>query len=214
MSWGRDVYSRLLHGGRITLPSAFAITFISTILGVVIGAMSGYVGGLWDEIAMRSGELVLAFPALLVVMTVLTEFGPSARNAVLVVAVVSWPNAARIARAGVIHAKQQPYVDAARCLGASPLRIIMRTILPNALSSILVFASLDLSTAVLIFTGLSFLGLGADPATPEWGRMVALGVDFFGQWWIWLFPSLAIASMSVACNLIGDGFRDAFDPLA
>lgn len=209
---GRDIFSRVLYGGRITLPAAFAVIIIDSIIGTLIGAIAGYLGGLWDEILMRITELYLAFPTIILAMAITAALGPSMRNAVLALIVVRWPSYARLTRGLILEAKNDDYVKAARSLGASHSYILVKTLLPNTIAPALVYASLDIGNVILLFAGLSFLGLGPEPSSPEWGRMVSIGIDFFDQTWMWLFPGLAIASLVMAFNFIGDGLRDLLDP--
>ena len=209
---GRDIFSRVLYGGRITIPAALAVVLIDSIIGTLIGALAGYVGGIWDEILMRLTELYLAFPTIILAMAITAALGPSIRNAVLALIVVRWPSYARLTRGLILEAKNNDYVKAANSLGANHTYILVRTLLPNTVAPALVYASLDIGNVILLFAGLSFLGLGPEPSSPEWGRMVSIGIDFFDQTWMWLFPGLAIASLVMAFNFIGDGLRDLLDP--
>ena len=209
---GRDIYSRVLYGGRITIPAALVVVFFVSIIGTITGALAGYTGGMWDEILMRFTDLFMAFPTIILAMAVTAALGADIRNAVLALIIVRWPNYSRLTRGLVLEAKNQDYVKASRSLGASHFHILGRTLLPNTISASLVYASLDVGAAILLFAGLSFLGLGPEPASPEWGRMVSIGIDFFDQWWMWLFPGIAIASLVMAFNFIGDGLRDMLDP--
>ncbi len=209
---GRDIFSRVVHGGRITILAGIAVIVFGSLLGSVVGAVSGYLGGNWDELMMRFTELFLAFPTIILAMAITAALGPDIRNAVLALVIVWWPSYARLMRGLVLSAKTNQYVDAAQSLGATGSYILFRTIVPNCLSSMLVLTTLDIGNAILTFAGLSFLGLGPEPTTAEWGRMVAVGIDFFDQWWMWLFPGLAIATLVMALNFIGDGLRDVFDP--
>jgi len=209
---GRDIFSRVLYGGRITIIAGIAVIVFGSLLGSFVGAISGYLGGNWDELMMRFTELFLAFPTIILAMAITAALGPDIRNAVLALVIVWWPSYARLMRGLVLSAKTNQYVDAAHSLGASGWYILFQTIVPNCLSSMLVLTTLDIGNAILTFAGLSFLGLGPEPTTAEWGRMVAVGIDFFDQWWMWLFPGLAIASLVMALNFIGDGLRDVLDP--
>ena len=209
---GRDIFSRVLYGGRITIPAALAVVLIDSIIGTFIGALAGYVGGIWDEILMRLTELYLAFPTIILAMAITAALGPSIRNAVLALIVVRWPSYARLTRGLILEAKNNDYVKATRSLGAGHSYILIRTLLPNTVAPALVYASLDIGNVILLFAGLSFLGLGPEPSSPEWGRMVSIGIDFFDQTWMWLFPGMAIASLVMAFNFIGDGLRDLLDP--
>jgi len=209
---GRDIFSRVLYGGRITIPAALAVVIIAGIIGTLTGALAGYLGGLWDEGLMRLTDLFLAFPTIILAMAITAALGPAIRNAVLALIIVRWPHYSRLARGLLLEVKDQEYVVASRSMGASHSRILGRTILPNTIAVVLVYASTDIGMAILLFAALGFLGLGADPSSPEWGRMVSFGIDFFDQWWMWLFPGLAIATLVLAVNFIGDGLRDLLDP--
>jgi peptide/nickel transport system permease protein len=161
---------------------------------------------------MRLTELFMAFPTIILAMAVSAALGPDIRNAIIALVIVWWPKYARLMRGLVINIKNNEFVDAAYCIGAPGPYILFRTILPNCFSPMIVLTTLDIGDAILTFAGLSFLGLGPDPTSPEWGRMVAIGIDYFDQWWMWLFPGLAIASLVMAFNFIGDGLRDLTDP--
>lgn len=209
---GRDIFSRVLYGGRITMPAGLAVIVVGSLLGTLIGAVAGYLGGIWDEILMRLTELFMAFPTIILAMAVTAALGPDIRNAIIALVVVWWPSYARLVRGLVLKVKTNEYVEAAQAVGASGGYILSRTILPNCLAPALVLTTLDIGKAILTFAGLSFLGLGPEPTSPEWGRMVAVGIDYFDQWWTWLFPGMAIATLVIAFNFIGDGLRDLFDP--
>ncbi|MGB1288188.1 MAG: ABC transporter permease [Aggregatilineales bacterium] len=209
---GRDIFSRVLWGARITLPAGLMVVISGSIIGVIVGAVAGYAGGLWDELLMRLTELFMAFPTIILALAVTAALGPDIRNAILALVVVWWPSYARLTRSLVLKIKQDEYVDATRSVGAGNFYILTRTILPNCVMPAVILATLDTGNAILTFAGLSFLGLGPEPSSPEWGRMVSIGIDFFDQWWMWLFPGLAIASVVMAFNFIGDGLRDLLDP--
>ncbi len=209
---GRDVLSRTLWGVRSSLPLAVALVAGSLVIGSVLGALAGYLGGVVDEVIMRVADLVFAFPTIILAMVVAAALGPSLVNAVIALLIVSWPNYARVMRALVLGARGQEYVIAGRLLGAGPLTSLRRDVLPNVSAPMLVLAMLDFGNQILLLAGLSFLGLGAVPPTPEWGSMVADGVVQFSSWWLATFPGLAIFSVVVAFNLIGDSLRDALDP--
>ncbi|UCG26382.1 MAG: ABC transporter permease [Chloroflexota bacterium] len=209
---GRDIFSRVLYGGRITIPAALAVVIVVSIIGTMTGALAGYRGGLPDEFLMRLTELFMAFPTIILAMAVTAALGADIRNAVLALIIVRWPNYGRLTRGLVLEAKNQDYVKASRSLGASHSHILRRTLLPNTIAAALIYASLDIGNIILLFAALSFLGLGPEPASPEWGRMVSLGIDFFDQWWMWLFPGIAIATLVMAFNFVGDGLRDMLDP--
>lgn len=209
---GRDILSRVLYGGRITIPAALIVIVIDGIIGTLIGAVAGYLGGIWDEIMMRITELFMAFPTIILAMAVTAALGPDIQNAIIALVIVRWPSYARLTRGLILEAKNAEYVEAARSAGAGPVYILGKTLLPNTIAPAIIYGSLDIGNAILLFAGLSFLGLGPEPSSPEWGRMVSIGIDFFDQWWMWLFPGLAIASIVMAFNFIGDGLRDILDP--
>lgn len=209
---GRDIYSRVLYGGRITIPAGLAVIVIGSVIGTLIGAVAGYLGGVWDEIIMRLTELFMAFPTIILAMAITAALGPAIQNAIIALVIVWWPTYARLVRGLVLEVKNNEYVESAQCIGATGPYVLLRTILPNCLAPTLVLTTLDIGNAILTFAGLSFLGLGPEPTSPEWGRMIAVGINFFDQWWTWFFPGLAIATLVIAFNFIGDGLRDIFDP--
>jgi len=209
---GRDIFSRVIWGSRITIPAGLAVIAIGSTLGVIIGAIAGYAGGILDETLMRLVELFMAFPFIILAMAVTAALGPDIRNAVIALAIVWWPRYARIVRGLVLEVKAQEYVEAAHSAGAGGAYILFRTILPNCIAPAVILATLDIGTSIISFAALSFIGLGPEPSSPEWGRMVSIGIDFFDQWWMWLFPGCAIASLVMAFNFIGDGLRDILDP--
>lgn len=209
---GRDVFSRVLYGARITIPAGLVVIVINSVVGWLIGAIAGFAGGVWDEVMMRMTELFMAFPTIILAMAITAALGPNIRNAVIALIVVRWTDYARLTRGLVIQAKTTEYVEAARSLGAKNRYLLFRTLLPNSVAPILIYGTLDIGNAILLFAGLSFLGLGPEPSSPEWGRMISIGVSFFDQWWMWLFPGLAVASFVMAFNFIGDGLRDILDP--
>ncbi len=209
---GRDIFTRVLYGGRITMPAGILVIVIGCSLGMMVGAVAGYVGGAWDELIMRVSELFMAFPTIILALAITAALGPDLRNAVIALVIVWWPGYARLIRGLVMEVKTREFVEGARSIGASSPYILFRTVLPNCISPALVLATLDIGNAILSFAGLSFLGLGPDPTSPEWGRMVSTGIDYFDQWWMWLYPGLAIATLVLAFNFIGDGLRDILDP--
>lgn len=211
---GRDVFSRVLHGARVSLPMAVFLVLLSGTIGSVLGGVAGFLGGRIDAAIMRLTDLVFAFPTIILAMVVVAVLGPGLFNAVLAVAVVAWPSYARVVRSLVIAARDAEYVNSARLLGLGPGRILGRDILPNVAGPVLVLCTLELGNAVLLLSGLSFLGLGAQPPTAEWGSMVAFGARMFDRWWLGMFPGLAILSVVLAFNFIGDSLRDALDPRA
>lgn len=209
---GRDVLSRVLWGSRLSIPLAVFLVAMAVVIGSVIGALAGYFGGWVDEVVMRATDLVFAFPTIILAMAVTAALGPSLRNAVLAVLVVFWPSYARVVRGLVMSLGQADYVSATRLLGASSRRALVVDVLPNVAGPVLVLATLDLGNAVLLLAGLSFLGLGAQPPTPEWGSMVNTGTQYFQRWWMGTFPGFAILSVVLAFNFLGDSLRDALDP--
>jgi peptide/nickel transport system permease protein len=209
---GRDVFSRLLYGGRVSLPVAAVVVLLATIFGTLYGGLAGFSGRWLDEGSMRVVDMVLAFPSLILAMAIAAALGPSIQNSMLAMLLVWWPPYARVARGQVLGLKHRDYVMAARALGLSEARILVRHVIPNALAPALVLMTMDFGNAIIITAALSFLGLGAVPPTPEWGAMVAEGRELMQAWWISTFPGLAIFSVAIACNFIGDGLRDAIDP--
>jgi peptide/nickel transport system permease protein len=209
---GRDVLSRVLWGGRVSLPVAAVVVLLATLFGTLYGGLAGFAGKWLDEGAMRIVDMVLAFPSLILAMAIAAALGPSIQNSMLALLLVWWPTYARVARGQVLGLKYRDFVTAARALGMSEWRILVRHVLPNALAPVLVLTTTDFGNAIIITAALSFLGLGAVPPTPEWGAMVAEGRELISQWWISTFPGLAIFSVAVACNFVGDGLRDAIDP--
>jgi peptide/nickel transport system permease protein len=211
---GRDVLSRTLYGARVSLPLALILVVCSMIIGSILGAVAGYFGRGVDEVIMRISDLVFAFPTIILAMIVAASLGPSLTNAVIALLVVSWPSYARVMRSMVLGERAREYVIAGRLLGASAYRSLGRDVLPNVAAPVLVLATLDFGNAILLLSGLSFLGLGATPPTPEWGSMVADGVQNFSAWWLSAFPGLAIFTVVMAFNFLGDAMRDALDPRA
>ena len=209
---GRDVFARTLYGSQVSLPLALVLVLSSMVIGAVLGAIAGYIGGVLDELIMRFADLVFAFPTIILAMIVAASLGPGLTNAVIALLFVSWPNYARVMRALVLGARGQEYVIAGRLLGAGPFTSLRRDVLPNVAAPVLVLATLDFGNQILLLSGLSFLGLGAPPPTAEWGSMVSAGVQQFSSWWLAAFPGLAIFSVVVAFNFVGDALRDALDP--
>ena len=209
---GRDIFSRVLHGTRLTAPAGIAVVLFGSVVGLLVGAVAGFAGGLWDELFMRIAELFMAFPTIILALAITAALGPDIRNAILALVIVWWPSYARLVRGMVLEVKNREFVEGTRSIGAGPVYLLFRTVLPNCLAPAIILATLDIGSAILTFAGLSFLGLGPDPTSPEWGRMVSIGIDFYDQWWMWLFPGMAIASLVMAFNFIGDGLRDILDP--
>ncbi|GAB3122847.1 ABC transporter permease [Glaciibacter psychrotolerans] len=209
---GRDIFSRLMTGASVTIPLALLLVVMSMLVGTLIGAIAGYFGTWVDEVLMRLTDLVMAFPTVILAMVVAAALGPSLFNAVIAAFVVSWPQYARMTRSIVLGLRTQNYVMAGRLLGFSPGKTLRVDIAPNVVGPILVLASLDIGTAILLLSGLSFLGLGAQPPTPEWGSMISAAMANFDSWWIGVFPGLAILTVVMAFNFLGDSLRDIFDP--
>lgn len=211
---GRDVYSRLVKGGQVSLSAGFAAVVIVMTIGTSLGAAAGFFGGIIDAIIMRLTDILLSIPLILLLITAASLFRPSLRTTIIVIGVSSWPGAARLIRGQFIQLKGNEFVTAARSIGASPMRIMLRHIFPNALAIIIVEATLWLSYAILLEASLSYLGLGVQIPTPSWGNMLQDGQRelLFGAWWLTLFPGLAIFLTVLSFNLMGDGLRDALDP--
>jgi len=209
---GRDVLSRVLAGARLSIPLAALLVVLSVLVGGTIGAIAAYASGWGDEVLMRSADLVFAFPTIILAMAVAAALGPSLRNAVLALVVVSWPGYARIVRSLMLGALHSEYVQAARLLGKGRARILAFEVLPNISGPVMVVAATDTGYALLLLSGLSFLGLGAKPPAPDWGAMVADASNYFNAWWLGVFPGLAIFSVVAAFNFLGDSLRDALDP--
>jgi peptide/nickel transport system permease protein len=210
---GRDILSRILCGTRYSLLAALGILAMASVLGTVIGLAAGLFGGWVDEVLMRLTDMFLAFPALVLAMGLAAALGPSLFNAMIATALVWWPWYARLVRGQTLQLKQEAFIEAARISGASVWRIAFRHILVNCLTPLIVQVSLDIGYAVLTLAGLSFIGLGAQPPTPEWGSMVSVGRDYFlDQWWMVTFPGLAIFISVMAFNLLGDGLQEVLSP--
>src|SRR6476660_8618420 len=209
---GRDVFTRVLAGAQVTVPLALLLVGLSVVVGGILGLAAGFFGRWLDETVMRLTDLVMAFPIVILAMVVAAALGASLINAVLAALVVSWPAYARLTRGLVLGLRTSNYVVSAKLLGFSSWRLLLRDIAPNVVGPVLVLASLDIGTAILLLSGLSVLGLGAKPPTAEWGSMVSDAVHNFDSWWLGLFPGLAILTIVVAFNFVGDALRDALDP--
>jgi peptide/nickel transport system permease protein len=209
---GRDVFSRVLYGARISIPTGLIVIAFQALIGTLVGALAGYLGGVFDGVAMRIADVTLAFPAMVLAMAISVLLGPSLRNATIAMILVWWPDWAWLMRGQVLGAKNNEYVLAARCVGCSHGRVLVRHIFPNVISPVLVKASLDIGAVILFIAALSFIGLGAVPPTPEWGSMISSGRSRFYEWWLMAFPGLAMLSVTLALNFLGDGVRDALDP--
>lgn len=209
---GRDVLSRVLYGARLSLPLAALIVAVAMVVGSTLGSVAGFFGGAVDAVIMRLTDLVFAFPGIILALAIAAALGAQLANAVIAVIVVSWPSYARLSRGLVLAARSSDYVTSARLLGSSGRRTMWVELRPNISGPILVLAALDVGNAVLLLSGLSFLGLGAQPPTAEWGSMVSEGALNFSNWWIGLFPGLAILTIVLAFNFVGDTLRDMLDP--
>ncbi|MCG8454409.1 MAG: ABC transporter permease [Spirochaetales bacterium] len=210
---GRDMLSRIIYGGRISLVIGVVSVGISLVLGGILGLAAGYFGGWTDRIIMRIIDIMLAFPYILLTIVIVAMLGPSLFNAMVAIGISQMPRYARVIRASVISEREQDYVLAERSLGTSDLELMFRTILPNALAPTIVQATLGVGEAILSSAGLSFLGLGAQPPTPEWGLMIASSKQFITTaWWIVTLPGIAILLTVLGFNLLGDGLRDILDP--
>ena len=211
---GRDIFSRLMTGATVTIPLALMLVVAAMVIGTVVGAVAGYFGRWVDETLMRITDLVMAFPTVILAMVIAASLGPSLFNAVIAAIVVSWPQYARVTRSLVLGLRSQNYVVAGRLLGRSPLTSLTVDILPNIVGPMLVLATLDIGAAILLLSGLSFLGLGAQPPTAEWGSMISSAIQNFDAWWLGVFPGLAILTVVAAFNFLGDALRDILDPTA
>ncbi len=210
---GRDIYSRILFGSRWTLYVVILVAVIAAPIGLLVGTVAGYSGGWTDAILMRITDVFLAFPKLVLALALVAALGPGIENAVLAIAITSWPPYARIARAETLTVRNSDYIKAVQLMGASPFRIVLRHIMPLCISSLIIRVTLDMAGIILIAAGLGFLGLGAQPPLPEWGTMIASGRRFvLDQWWVAGAPGFAILIVSLGFNLLGDGLRDALDP--
>jgi peptide/nickel transport system permease protein len=210
---GRDILSRLVHGARLTLSIAILVVVLVVPIGLLIGTTSGFCGGFVDTVLMRLTDVALAFPKIVLALAFAAALGPGVFNAVIAISITAWPPYARLARAETLRLVQADFIHVARLQGASPLRILLRYIVPLCSSSVLVRATLDMAGIILAVAGLGFLGLGAQPPSPEWGYMVASGRNvLLDAWWVATIPGLAILFVSLAFNLLGDGLRDVFDP--
>lgn len=210
---GRDIYTRVIHGGRVTLSIVALVAIIVAPLGLMIGTAAGYFGGIADTVLMRITDVFLAFPRLILALAFVSALGPGIENAVIAISLTAWPPYARVARAETLTLRESDFISAIRLQGASPLRILLRHVMPLCLSSVIIRVTLDMAGIILTAAGLGFLGLGAQPPMPEWGAMVASGREFLlDQWWVATIPGIAIFVVSLGFNLLGDGLRDILDP--
>ena len=210
---GRDVFSRIVWGSRITLTIIALVAVIVGPIGLAVGTLAGYFGGWFDTVLMRITDIFLSFPSLILSLAFVAALGAGLENAIVAIALTSWPPIARLARAETLTLRGADYVSAAKLQGASAARIIWKQIVPMCMPSVLVRLTLSMATVILTAAGLGFLGLGAQPPLPEWGAMIAIGRRYMLEsWWLVAFPGAAILCVSLAFNLIGDGLRDALDP--
>ena len=209
---GRDNFSRVVYGARITIPVALGVIAVASAFGVAVGAVSGYAGGWTDEALMRFVDVVLAFPSIVLAMAITAALGPGLPHAMLAIVLVGWAEYSRLMRGQILAAKSNDYVLAARALGGSAGRVLLRHVLPNAFPPAVVKATLDIGNAIILIAALSFIGLGAVPPAPEWGAMIAAGQSKFEYWWVATFPGLAILSVVLGFNFLGDGLQDILNP--
>jgi len=209
---GRDVMSRTLHGARHSLPIAVMVVAVSVTIGAMLGAISGYVGGVIGAAIMRLVDVTLSFPPMLLAMAVAASLGPGLENAAIAMVIVWWPVYARLMRAQALEVREREHVEAAVAAGAGRWRILYKHILPLCWTPVLISATMDLGQVILLAASLSFIGLGATPPTPEWGSMISDGAAQFYSWWVALGPGLAILTIVLGFNFIGDGLHDYFDP--
>ncbi len=210
---GRDIYTRVIHGARLTLYIVILVAVIVAPVGLLIGTAAGYFGGIVDTVLMRVTDVFLAFPRLILALAFVAAIGPGIENAVIAISLTAWPPYARVARAETLTLRHSDFIAAVRLQGASPLRIVLRHIVPLCLSSVIIRVTLDMAGIILTAAGLGFLGLGAQPPLPEWGAMVSSGRQYLlDQWWVATIPGIAIFVVSLGFNLLGDGLRDVLDP--
>ncbi|MCG5242426.1 ABC transporter permease [Azospirillum doebereinerae] len=211
--FGRDILSRLIHGARLTLMIVALVALTAPLAGLLIGTVAGYLGGWVDAVLMRVTDVFLAFPKLILALAFVSALGPGIENAVIAIAITSWPPYARLARAETLTIRRADFISAARLQGASSARIILGHVVPLCAASLIVRTTLDMAGVILTAAGLGFLGLGAQPPLPEWGAMIAAGrQNILEQWWVSAMPGVAIFVVSLGFNLLGDGLRDVLDP--
>lgn len=210
---GRDLWTRIIYGGRTTLGMVIAVVALTAPLGLLIGCLAGYFGGIVDKALMRITDIFLAFPRLILALAFVAALKPGIESAVLAIALTAWPPYARLARAETLQFRHSDFIAASRLTGAAPLRIILRHIMPLCVPSLIVRVTLDMSAIIITAASLGFLGMGAQPPSPEWGTMIATARRFlFSEWWVPLMPCIAIFLTSLAFNFLGDGLRDVLDP--
>ncbi|AUC56690.1 MAG: ABC transporter permease [Sagittula sp.] len=212
-SLGRDIYSRLLYGARISIYIVLLVAMVAPLVGLIMGTVSGYAGGWVDVVLMRITDIFLAFPRLILALAFVAALGAGIENAVLAISLTAWPPYARIARAETLTIRNSDYIHAVRLQGAGPFRIVTKHIWPLCISSLVIRVTLDMAGIILTAAGLGFLGLGAQPPSPEWGAMISEGRKYIlDYWWVATIPGIAIFAISLAFNLLGDGLRDVLDP--
>ncbi len=212
---GRDLFTRLFYAGRISLGVALAVVFIECTIGVVLGSLSGFYGGIIDAVIMRIAEIFMSFPFMIITITIVAVFGNSIFTLILVLALLSWPSIARIVRGQILTLREMEYMEACEALGISDARRIFRHLLPNVLAYVIVYATLGMASVILVETSLSFLGLGVSPPTPTWGNMIQEARNMLiiqYKWWYWIPPGICIFISVMCFNILGDGMRDAIDP--
>jgi len=210
---GRDVWTRIIYGGRTTLGMVIAVVALTAPLGLLIGCVAGYAGGFVDKALMRLTDIFLAFPRLILALAFVAALKPGIESAILAISLTAWPPYARLARAETLQFRRSDFIAASRLTGAAPLRIILRHIMPLCVPSLVVRVTLDMSSIIITAASLGFLGMGAQPPSPEWGTMIATARRFlFSEWWVPLMPCIAIFLTSLAFNFLGDGLRDVLDP--
>jgi len=210
---GRDVFSRVIYGTRLTLQAGLTIVSIGFMVGTFLGALSGFMGGWIETLIMRTTDVFMAFPPLVLALAIAAALGPGLIHVMIALSAVWWPWYARLVRGQVLSIKENVYVEAGKALGASSARLLLRHVLPNCISPVVVLATLDMGYAILAVAGLSFIGIGAQPPSPEWGAMLSTGRNYITTaWWYPTFPGIALSLTVLSFNLLGDGFRDLLDP--
>lgn len=210
---GRDIFSRIVYGTRISLKIGILVVAIAFPIGTILGAIAGYVGGKVDQVIMRLTDIFLSFPGIILAMSIAAALGPSIENVLLALAITWWPWYTRIVRSSVLSIKSSEFIEASRAIGANPIRILFKEVIPNSIAPASIQASLDLGFVILAAAGLSFIGLGAQPPSPEWGAMLSSSREIIRDaWWAATFPGIAILITVLGFNLLGDGLRDVLDP--
>ena len=210
---GRDIFSRILEGSRVSLSVAVLVVVCSALVGILLGMISGYAGGVVDMVIMRIVDVLLAFPAMIFALALSTMIGTGQMNLIIAITCIQWTRYARIARGEALMLKNAEYIEAARSIGNNAVQVLFKYVFPNIISKILIMASMDIGSIILYWASLSFLGLGAQPPSPDWGVMISEGKDYLQYApWLTIFPGLAIAVSALAFNMLGDGLRDRLDP--